>query len=179
VAGQAGATGIRVVRGDARVSTAAVVAACRRVGARLSLTTGLNPSIAAAIAAIPAQRWTPIRYPNAVEDPVTGALISNAETAEIGYTAFTGQPKAAQVAARLIVRRVKRLDPNAAGQGELFDAWRYQAVFTDSPLLQAEAQHRDRAILSRSARRLRIHLPDSWPWQIPFDNLFTAAHAPP
>jgi len=34
-------------------------------------------------------------------------------------------------AARLIVRRVRRLDPKAvAGQGELFTLWRYHAVFT-------------------------------------------------
>jgi hypothetical protein len=247
VAEQAGATGIRIVRADAKFYTAAVVAACRRAGAHFSLTTGMNPSIAAAVDAAPADGWTPIRYPNAIEDPDTGELISNAEIAEIPYTAFTGQRKAAHVTARLIVRRVKRLDPHAPDQGELFDAWRHHAVFTDSPfpLAQAEACHRDHAIieqaiaelkagplahlpsgpfhansawaigaaiahnllraagalasvfhakataatirahlvavparLSRSARRLALHLPDNWPRQIPFDNLFTATHAP-
>jgi hypothetical protein len=53
------------------------------------------------------------------------------------------------VTARLIVRRVRDLNPQAAaGQGELFPAWRYHAVFTDSPyeLLQAEEPHRGHAV---------------------------------
>jgi hypothetical protein len=37
------------------------------------------------------------------------------------------------------------------GQGELFPAWRYHAVFTDSPFetVQGEAQHRDHAIIEQ------------------------------
>ena len=52
------------------------------------------------------------------------------------------------ITARLIVRRVKDLNRDAAqGQGELVTAWRYHAVFTDSPftLAQAEEQHRGHA----------------------------------
>ena len=39
----------------------------------------------------------------------------------------------------------------APGQGELFPAWRYHAVFTDSPyeLVQAEEQHRGHAIIEQ------------------------------
>ncbi|WP_348534425.1 reverse transcriptase N-terminal domain-containing protein [Kitasatospora sp. GP82] len=33
--------------------------------------------------------------------------------------------------------------------------------------------------LARSARRLTLHLPDRWPWQHAFTDLFDAAHAPP
>jgi hypothetical protein len=47
-----------------------------------------------------------------------------------------------QVTARLIVRRVRDLNPRAAPRrGELFPAWRYHALFADSPfeLVQAEA----------------------------------------
>ena len=47
--------------------------------------------------------------------------------------------------ARPIVRRVKDLSSKAAaGQGELFTAWRYHAIFTDSPFetIRAEEQHR-------------------------------------
>jgi hypothetical protein len=69
VARQIGCTGTRIVRADSKFYTADVVAACRRVGAHFSLTTGMNPSIAAAIATIAEQAWIPIRYPNAVEDP--------------------------------------------------------------------------------------------------------------
>jgi len=53
----------------------------------------------------------------------------------------------------LIVRRVKRLNPKTApqGQGELFTVYRYHAVFTDStePMLIAEAHHRDHAIVEQ------------------------------
>ena len=70
-----------------------------------SLVLTKNPALAAAIDAIDQDAWTPVRYPGAVRDPDTGAWISDAEVAEIAYTAFasTRQP----VTARLIVRRVK------------------------------------------------------------------------
>ena len=35
------------------------------------------------------------------------------------------------------------------------------------------------ARLARSARRITLHLPAAWPWQTPFERLFTATHAPP
>jgi hypothetical protein len=34
------------------------------------------------------------------------------------------------------------------------------------------------ARIARSARKITLHLPERWPWQIPFDNLFTATHGP-
>jgi hypothetical protein len=50
--------------------------------------------------------------------------VSDAQVAEVRYTAFTLRPGQA-ITARLIVRRVKDLNPKtAAGQGELFPAWR-------------------------------------------------------
>jgi hypothetical protein len=61
-------------------------------------------------------------------------LVSDAEVAEVAFTAFTGRRKAEPVTGRLIVRRVRRLNPRtpAGEQDELFAAWRYHAVFTDS-----------------------------------------------
>jgi hypothetical protein len=43
------------------------------------------------------------------------------------------------------------MNAGAAGQEELFLAWRYHAVFTDSPLemIQAEEHHRDHAIIEQ------------------------------
>jgi hypothetical protein len=35
------------------------------------------------------------------------------------------------------------------------------------------------ARLARSARCLTLHLPERWPWQGDFTQLFTAVHAPP
>ena len=53
---------------------------------------------------------------------------------------------------RLIVRRVKRLNPpEKEAQGTLFDTWRYHAVFVTGrfALLQAESHHRGHAIVGQ------------------------------
>ncbi len=155
-----------VVRGDAKFYTADVVATAARYDAQVSLTIGSNPSINDAIASIDQDGWTAIGYPEAFTDIETGELISDAEVAEVPYTAFTSRPKREQVHGRLIVRRVKRLNPQAgAGQDELFPAWRHHAVFVTSrfELLQAEAQHRDHAIVEQliadAAGSALAHLP--------------------
>ena len=93
----------------------------------------------------------PIRYPHAVWDDQLDCWISDAEVAEVEYTAFASK-KGQAVTARLIVRRVRDLNKKAAaGQDELFPVWRYHAVFTDSPfeLIQAEGQHRDHAVVEQ------------------------------
>jgi hypothetical protein len=148
---ECGCTGTIVVRLDSAYYNAAVIGAIRRAGARFSVTVPLNASIRAAVAAIGEDAWTPIRYPRAIWDDQLGAWISDAEVAEVPYTAFASK-KGQAVTARLIVRRVRDLNKHApAGQDELFPAWRYHAVFTDSPfeLIQAEAQHRDHAIIEQ------------------------------
>ncbi len=112
----------------------------------------MNSSIRAAIARIPEDAWTAIEYPQAIWDDQLDCWISDAEVAETRYAAFTSKKKSEQVTARLIVRRVRARNEKAAqGQGELFPAWRYHAVFTDSPfeLIQAEGQHRDHAIVEQ------------------------------
>ncbi|MEV7969276.1 hypothetical protein AB0O34_25300 [Sphaerisporangium sp. NPDC088356] len=111
----------------------------------------MDPKIKAVIAAIDEDAWTAIEYPNAVWDEQAGCWVSDAEIAEVSYTAFASKNKQA-VTARLIVRRVKQLNPQAGiGQDELFSTYRYHAVFTDSPfhLVQAEQQHRDHAIVEQ------------------------------
>jgi DDE family transposase len=142
------------------------VAACRRGGAYFSLSTGMNPSISAAIAALGEQGWVDIEYPHPVEDPDTGQLISKAQVAVVGYTAFVGRPKHQQVTAWLIVRRGRRENTEIAqGQGELFTAYRYHPLFTDNPapLVQAEACHRQHAIIEPAIADLKAsalaHLP--------------------
>jgi hypothetical protein len=107
----------------------------------------MDPKVRAAIAGIPEDAWTPIRYPRAIWDDQLRRWVSDAQVAEVDYTAFTSR-KGQAMTARLIVRRVKDLSKKAAdGQGELFTAWRYHAVFTDSPYqtIQAEDQHRGHA----------------------------------
>lgn len=155
-----------LLRADSAFYGHAVIGAARRAGARFSVTTRMTTTVRKAIAGIEEDAWTPIRYPNAIWDEDEQRLVSDAQVAETGFTAFTGKPKKDQVTARLIVRRVKRLNPNgAAGQGELFDTWRYHAVFTDSPesTLDAEASHRQHAVIENVHADLRngplAHLP--------------------
>ncbi|HVI35044.1 MAG TPA: IS1380 family transposase, partial [Gaiellales bacterium] len=156
-----------------------VIAAVRRAGAKFSVTARMSPTVTAAIAGIDEAAWTAIHYPNAFTDPDTGELVSDAEVAEVpAFTAFTSRRKNEQVTARLIVRRVKRLNPDLpsatargkvpAGQEELFttfDQWRYHAVFTDSPeaMLDAEATHRAHAVIEQVIADLKAgplaHLP--------------------
>jgi len=146
-----GCTGTIVVRLDSAFYNAAVIGAVRRGGARFSVTVPVNASIRAAIAAIPDGAWTAIKYPRAIWDDQLGAWISDAEVAEVQYTAFASK-KGKAVTARLVVRRVRDLNKKAAqGQDELFPVWRYHAVLTDSPfeLVQAEGQHRDHAVVEQ------------------------------
>jgi hypothetical protein len=145
-----GCTGLVIVRGDSAYYAAEVVAAARRQGARFSFTVPANSKVTAAISAIPGDAWTAIRYPRALWDDQLGCWVSDAEVAETGYTAFEYDKERA-VTARLIVRRVRDRNKAPEGQGELFPAWRYHAVFTDSPheTLLAEAEHRDHAIVEQ------------------------------
>jgi Transposase DDE domain group 1 len=148
---QAGCTGQLVVRIDSAYYSAAVLGAIRAAGARFSVTVPMHARIRAAIASISEDAWTPITYPRAIWDEDQGRLISDAQVAEVPYTAFATRNTKA-ITARLIVRRVRDLNRSAApGQSELFACWRYHAVLTDSPfeLIQAEGQHRDHAIVEQ------------------------------
>ena len=92
--------------------------------------------------------------PRAIFDEQQQQWVSDAEVAEVPFTAFTSRPKAQQVAARLIVRRVRDANPDHVqvnAQGELFPVWRHHAIVTDSPLpmLAAEADHRRHAIVEQ------------------------------
>ena len=117
------------------------------------VTVPVNRKIRAAIATISDGAWTPVTYPRAIWDEDQQRLISDAEVAEVPYTAFASK-KGKAITARLIVRRVRDLGRrHPEGQGELFTAWRYHAVFTDSPfeMIQAESQHRDYLLTEQQA----------------------------
>ena len=142
--------GLVVMRADSAYFRHDVVAAAHAGGAKFSVTARLNKAATRAIAGIDEQAWTPIRYPNAVFDDEQQRWISDAEVAEVPFTAFTSHPKADHVTARLIVRRVKRLNPTIAKtQGELLPGYRYHAVFTnvELSLVEAETTHRDHAVI--------------------------------
>jgi hypothetical protein len=149
---ECGCTGMILVRMDSAYYNAAVIKTIRRSQACFSVTVPMNSSVQAAIAAIPDDAWTGIEYPQALWDDQLGCWASDAEVAEVQYAAFTSKPKKQQVTARLIVRRVRAENKKAAeAMDELFPAWRYHAVLTDSPLelIQAESQHRDHAIIEQ------------------------------
>jgi len=139
----AGATGTILVRGDSAYGSRAVVGACRRADAQFSLVLTKNTAVQKAINSIPEDTWTPVRYPGAVQDPDTGAWISDAEVAEISYTAFASTKDA--TTARLIVRRVK----DARHIDALFPVWRYHPFFTDSTeqVTDADIIHRKHAVI--------------------------------
>lgn len=241
-----GAGGQILLRADSAFGSGVVVSACRAASVNYSITLQSNPKLRAAIAAIDEDAWTPVRYPGAVYDEQLSRWISNAEVAETGYTAF--ETSRHQVTARLVVRRVRELNPAPPGQEELFPLWRYHAFLTDTDLstVQADQTHRDHAVVEQvfadlidgplahlpsgrfaanaawltlaamahnllraagcltgpryakarastmrrqliniparvahRARRILIHLPTHWPWQQPWQTLFTTAHHPP
>ncbi len=164
---KAGATGMVTVRADSAYYNHAVVAATARAGAYFSVTARMDPGVTAAITGIPDQAWVGIKYPQAIWEEAEQRWISDAQVAEIPYTAFTSRKKAQHVTARLIVRRVKRLNTASvpAGQEQLFATHRHHAVFTDSPtsMLAAEASHRDHAIIEQVIADLKagplVHVP--------------------
>jgi DDE family transposase len=168
----AGVTGRVMVRADSAYYRHDFVAAAVRAGAWFSVTTRANPAINAAIAGIEEDAWTPINYPHAVwedgEEPGEGHWVSDAEVAETQVTVFTSRRKSEHVTCRLVVRRVKRLQPRTSDgteQGELFAAYRHHAFVTNSTLstVEADARHRDHAIVEQVIAELKdgplAHLP--------------------
>jgi hypothetical protein len=138
-----------VVRADSAFYNRKVIGACIRAGVRFSITARVDSSVHKAIAAISDDAWVDITYAQPVWDEHERRFITSAQVAETSYTAFASRQP---VTARLIVRRVPRLNRDAPkGQAELFPTWRYHAVFTNSPfvLVQAEAQHRGHAIVEQ------------------------------
>ena len=157
----AGAAGEILVRGDSAYGNSAVVRACVKAGVRFSVVLAKNRAVTRAIGAIGEDAWTPVTYPGAVVDPDTGELISDAEVAEIEFTAFgsTDHP----VTARLVVRRVR--DQNKLD--ELFPVWRHHPFFTNSTesTVEADLTHRRHAVIETVFSDLidgpLAHLPSS------------------
>jgi Transposase DDE domain group 1 len=131
-----------LVRGDSAFCSGKVVAAVVKAGAMFSFTIAANSCVDAAINSIPDEAYVPVRYPGAVEDPDTGDLISDAQVAEVPYTAFADTKH--EYTGWLVVRRV--LD--AGTQDPLFPVWRYHPFFTNNtePVDQADLTHRHHAI---------------------------------
>ena len=147
----AGATGQLTVRADSGFYTHSIVAVCRKMEVRFSITIRQHRSLRHLIEAIPEGDWRPIPY------WMDGA----ADVAEIEYTPFQTEPDAAPV--RLIIRRVK---PTPGSQLALFANYSYHAFITDraGDTLELEADHRRHAEIESSIRDLKYgmglnHLP--------------------
>jgi len=117
---RAGASGMLVLRADSAYYGHDVIAAATRHGARFSITARQDRAVRTAIARIAEDAWTTIQYTDAVFDEAQQRWVSDAQVAEVSYTAFTSKPTASRVTARLIVRRVKDMNPDH--QSELFTA---------------------------------------------------------
>nr|CAD89895.1 putative transposase [Mycolicibacterium fortuitum] len=139
----AGVRGQLLVRGDSSYGTRSVVGACRAHNAHFSVVMTRNTAVDRAISSIDEQAWEPVNYPGAVRDPDTGDWISDAEVAEVSYTAFASTKD--RFTPRLVVRRVK----DARFRDALFPVWRYHPFFTntDLPTAEADITHRQHAII--------------------------------
>jgi hypothetical protein len=107
------------------------ISAAVKAGAAVTVTAAMNPDVKRAVAQIPEDAWVKIEYTDAIWDADQQRWISDAEVAEVPFTAFAAQRGANHVKGRLVVRRVKELNPKAKeGQGQLFQLWRHHPVFT-------------------------------------------------
>ena len=147
----AGARGQLTMRADSGFYTHAVVAVCRRMDVRCSITIRQHQSLRNLIEAIPEEDWSPVPY------WMDGA----ADVAETTCTPFQSEPDAAPV--RLIVRRVK---PTPGSQLALFATYSYHGFITgrDGEMLELEAGHRRHAEIENAIRDLKYgvglnHLP--------------------
>ena len=146
-----GARGQLTVRADSGFYAHTVVAACRAMDVRFSITIRQRASLRDLIEVIPEEDWTPIPY------WMDGA----ADVAETTYIPFQTKPDAAPV--RLIVRRVK---PAPGSQLALFATYSYHGFITDrdGETLELEADHRRHAEIENAIRDLKYgvglnHLP--------------------
>ena len=147
----AGASGQLTMRADSGFYNHAVVAACRALDVRFSVTIRQQPNVRTLIEAIPEADWAPIPY----------WLPGGAAVAETTYTPFQHTGDASAV--RLIVRRVK---PTPGSQLALFVDYSYHAFITDraGEMMELEADHRRHAEIENAIRDLKYgvglnHLP--------------------
>lgn len=164
----AGVTGRVLARADSAYYGWAFVGTAIRHQTWFSVTARMTPSVTAAITSIDAATWKAIEYPNAIYDEAEQRWVSDAEVAEVDFVAFTGRRKHEHVRCRLVVRRVKRLQPltgDGTEQGELFAAYRHHAFITNSTLsmVEADQRHRDHALVEQVIAELKdgplAHLP--------------------
>jgi hypothetical protein len=129
---RAGASGELTMRADSGFWSAKTIRACRRHQLRYSITVRQTTPIRAAIAAIAADAWVDIVYPD-------GGV------AQVAETRYRGD--------RLIVRRTRLV----GAQAELFPNWRYHALVTDrvGTTVELDQDHRRHAVVELCIRDLK------------------------
>lgn len=163
-----------VVRADSAYYSAKVAKSVLDAGAELSVTVKMSPVVQQAINSIDDQAWTGIKYPQAIYDEDAGTWISEAEVAEVSFTAFSSKTQRSQhVNGRLIVRRIPEKNTKklaAADQDPLFPVYRYHTVFTTIPktvldTVAADKTHRQHAIIEQVHAELKngalAHMPSA------------------
>ena len=150
-----GARGQLTVRADRGFYAHALVAVCRAMEVRFSITIRQHARLRNIIEAIPEEDWTPIPY------WMDGAAAVAEAATPRSSTPFQIKPDAAPV--RLIVRRVK---PTPGTQLALFATYSYHGFITDrdGETLALEADHRRHAEIENAIRDLKYgvglnHLP--------------------
>ena len=130
------------MRADSGFYAHSLVAVCRNMDVRCSITIRQHARLRNLIEAIPEMDWTPVPY------WMDGA----ADVAETTYAPFQDEPDAAPV--RLIVRRVK---PTPGSQLALFASYSYHGFITDrdGDTLEPEADHRRHAEIENAIRDLK------------------------
>jgi hypothetical protein len=129
---RAGASGELTLRADSGLWSAKTIRACRRHQIRYSITVRQTKPIRAAIAAIAADAWVDIIYPD-------GGV------AQVAETRYRGD--------RLIVRRTRLV----GAQAELFPTWRYHAFVTNrvGTTIWLDQDHRRHATVELCIRDLK------------------------
>jgi len=149
----AGATGQLTIRADSGFYNHDIVAVCRKMRVRYSITVRQQPSLRNLIAAIPESDWEPISY----------WMEGGADVAETEYTPFSSAPDAVPV--RLIVRRVK---PTPGSQ---LARWTTRIGLSEPVSTTKTLRRRFFSLAGRitlKARRITLYLPQDWPWQNQF-----------
>ncbi len=147
----AGATGPLIMRADSGFYTHDIVAVCRQMRVRYSITVRQHTQLRNLIEAIPETDWTPLPY------WMEGA----ADVAETTYVPFQSEPDAVPV--RRIVRRVQ---PTPNSQLARLVDYSYHGCITDreGDTLELEVDHRRHAEIENAIRDLKYgvglnHLP--------------------
>ena len=160
----AGATGQLTVRADSGFYAHALVVVCRKMDVRFSITIRQHARLRELIEAIPEEDWTPVPYwmdGNAIRDLKHGVGLNHLPS---GRFPANGAWLAVQVLAHNLARWTARIGLD-------------EGVVTTKTLRRRFFSLAGR--LTRSARRLTLHLPQGWPWETQFTRTLARLRALP